>query len=283
MNNSIYRISLDMQKNSSQVCLSAKEGDTSRSIHITLTENGKSYKIEDGCYAVFTATKPDGNKLFNDCIIKDNVIVYDFTEQTVSAVGQMHCEVTIYDLNGNKITSSFFDIVVHNVECNANDIVSSNEFAALISVTADARNIADDLETKRDEGYFNGEPGPQGPQGPQGEKGEKGDKGDKGDTPDLTNHIRIWQPNTEYKVGDIVLANGVFLGYRAYPETVVLKCNEKHTSSADPIFDGVYWDVVFDISANNSFSDHEGNIITETYATKEDLAEAIGLALEGDY
>lgn len=259
MKNSIYRISLDMQKTSSQVSLSAKKGDTSRSIHITLTENGKPYKIEDGCYAVFTATKPDGNKLFNDCIIKDNVIIYDFTEQTVSAVGQMHCEVTIYDLNGNKITSSFFDIVVHNVECNANDIVSSDEFTTLISATADARNIADDLETKRDEGYFKGEPG---------------------ETPSLDGFVEIWQPNTEYKVGDYCLWSTYV--DETYKITYLMYCIESHTSSSNLMGNIQCWEQ-YDIKVTYAIKDAFGKVIHETYTTKAELTAAIGEALEGDY
>ena len=259
MKNSIYRISLDIQKNSSQVSLSAKKGDTARSIHITFTENGKPYKIEDGCYAVFTATKPDGNELFNDCIIKDNVIVYDFTEQTVSAVGQMHCEVTVYDLNGDKITSSFLDIVVHDVECNANDIVSSDEFTALISATEDARNIAADLEKKRDEGYFKGEPG---------------------ETPSLDGVIQIWQPNTEYKVGDVVIANLeevlVFEDNLYFPEpsrTIIAKCIGPHKSTTPfSLVNNTFGENVWEIlQETKAYYDALGRGIHNTYATKDEV------------
>lgn len=48
-----------------------------------------------------------------------------------------------------------------------------------------ANDVAQDLEHKRDDGYFKGdqgEAGPAGAQGIQGEKGEKGDKGDRGDS-----------------------------------------------------------------------------------------------------
>lgn len=47
-----------------------------------------------------------------------------------------------------------------------------------------ANDIAQDLENKRDDGFFKGDQGAVGPQGAQGVQGVKGDKGDKGDRGD---------------------------------------------------------------------------------------------------
>lgn len=166
MNNSIHRISLDIHDAGSQVSISAKKGDTARSLHITLTENGKPYRIAEGCYAVFTAIKPDKNYLFNDCTIKDNVIIYNFTEQTVPVVGQVRCEVILYDANNERITSPSFDIVVDDTVYNDEEIVSSDEATALISATAEAKAVTAEVEQKLANGDF---------------VGEKGDKGDNAD------------------------------------------------------------------------------------------------------
>ena len=189
MNNSIYRISLDIHDTGSQVSISAKKGDTARSLHITLQENSKPYRIEDGCYAVFTGVKSDGNYLFNDCIIKDNVIVYDFTEQTVPVVGQVKCEVVLYDSNNERITSPHFDIMVEDVIYNDEEIFSSDEANALISATAEAKAITAEVEQKLANGEFVGEKGEKGDPFTYEDfteeqlaslKGEKGDKGDPG-------------------------------------------------------------------------------------------------------
>ena len=56
-----YRVSLDMFDVSSQTTIKAKKCDSACQIHITLTENGKIYKIKKGCYATFNAKKSDGN------------------------------------------------------------------------------------------------------------------------------------------------------------------------------------------------------------------------------
>ena len=146
MNNSIHRISLDIHDTGSQVSISAKKRDTARSIYITLTEKGKPYRIAEGCHAVLTGVKADKNYLFNDCTIKDNVIVYDFTEQTVPVVGQVHCEIILYDANNERITSPRFDIVVVDTVYNDEEIVSSDEATALISATAEAKKASDDAK-----------------------------------------------------------------------------------------------------------------------------------------
>ena len=171
MNKSIHRISLDVHDTGSQVSISVKKGDTARSLYITLQENGKPYHISNACSAVFTAIKPDGNYLFNMCNIKDNIISYNFTEQTVPIPGKVLCEITLYDTNKERITSPRFDIVVDDTVYNGEQIVSSNEADSLISVTDEARAVTEEVKRKLANGDF---------VGPKGDKGDTGEKGDKG-------------------------------------------------------------------------------------------------------
>lgn len=126
MNRINYRISLDMFEVAAQTTIKAKKGDTACSIHITLTENGKIYNITDGCYAVFSAKKPDGNYIFNSdtCSIEDNAIVYDFTEQTVPCEGVVECEVILFK-DEQRLTSPRFNLVVDSTVYNGEEIVSS--------------------------------------------------------------------------------------------------------------------------------------------------------------
>ena len=64
-----YRFLLDVHDLNSQISLSFKQGDTGRVLYITLTENGDIFNIPQNCVAVFTALKPDGTIIFNDCEI----------------------------------------------------------------------------------------------------------------------------------------------------------------------------------------------------------------------
>ena len=112
MKDSHYRISLDIHSTQSQVSLPVKQGDTSRKVFISLCEGGKPYHIEADCFAVFSAKKPDGKVIENNCVIADNVIEYSITEQTSSARGIHNCEIKLYSTNYGLITSPSFSIIV---------------------------------------------------------------------------------------------------------------------------------------------------------------------------
>lgn len=112
MNYSDYRFTLDIQIHQAQVSIPVTFGDSARRLCIGLTDGRKPYVIGEGCRAVFNAKKPDGNTIKNDCIIERNVILYEFTEQTTSAEGIVHCDITLYDTEGKVLTSPQFTIVV---------------------------------------------------------------------------------------------------------------------------------------------------------------------------
>lgn len=53
-------------------------------------------------------------------------------------------------------------------------------YTQLVNAAERAEDISDDLESKLESGYFQGEQGPEGPQGPQGEQGIQGPAGPQG-------------------------------------------------------------------------------------------------------
>ena len=145
MNDSIYRINLDIHTVGSQVFLPVKRGDTARTILIRLTEDYKSYQIADGCSARFCGKKPDGNYLYNDCTISGGIITYNLTSQTTACEGVVECEIQLFDANGKQITSPRFSLVVDGTVYNGEDIASTPEADALKELTDRAERVLDDL------------------------------------------------------------------------------------------------------------------------------------------
>lgn len=113
MNYSVFRFTLNMHNHRSQVSIPVFVGDTGIRLLINLTDGGNPYFIEDGCMAVLRGKKPDGNPLFNECIILNNATIqYDFTEQTSNKEGIVECELNLYDIEGTLVTAPKFIIVV---------------------------------------------------------------------------------------------------------------------------------------------------------------------------
>ena len=145
MNYTEHKITLDIQKTVSVVSLSVKKGDTGRRLSIHLTESGYPYHISSDCYVVFTALKPDGHVVFNNCFIKDRAIIYDITAQTVAAVGLVACEIILYGADAKQLTSASFNMIVEDtVYDTEKEIESTDEFNALADLIAKVQRIYGD-------------------------------------------------------------------------------------------------------------------------------------------
>ena len=183
MNFSTYRASLDIHASGSQAVLHAKKGETKRRILITLTERGKPYLIGSDCRAVFTAKKPDGNKIFNDCTIEGNIICYTFTAQTTVVAGRLDCEIRLYGADNALIISPGFDLIVDAPVYEDGDVIESGtEVSALTALVSETNTLINTVNTKLENGEFNGPKGDTGATGPAGATGPQGPKGDTGAT-----------------------------------------------------------------------------------------------------
>lgn len=151
MTRSVYRFTLDIYKTGSQVMLTTKKGSTGRQLKVSLAEGYFPYEIADDCYAVFRARKADGTMLYNDCVIEENLIIYNFTDQTVSANGMMDCEITLYASDGTQITSPSFNILVDETTQEDDDIESSSEFGALTDIIGKLGNIGNLIKNAAEE------------------------------------------------------------------------------------------------------------------------------------
>ena len=142
MEYTVHKITLDIHKTVSPVSVHVKKGDTGRRLMIHLAEKGFPYHISTDCYAVFTAKKPDGKVLFNDCAIEDCVIIYDFTEQTVAVAGLMDCEIILYGAGGKQLTSASFNIVVEDTIYDTETAIeSTNEYNALADLIGKTQKL----------------------------------------------------------------------------------------------------------------------------------------------
>jgi hypothetical protein len=129
-----HKLTLDVHKTVSNASVALKKGDTAHRLLITLSEGGYPYHIGEDCTAVFSAMKPDGTAIFNDCRIEGDTVIYDMTEQTTAEEGMVSCEIQIYGAGGALLTSASFLLFVEEGVNNSGAVVSSGEFSTLASM-----------------------------------------------------------------------------------------------------------------------------------------------------
>ena len=157
MNSSIYRFSLDMHSAQSQISIPVLLGDTSRTFRISLSEHGVPFTIDNGCIAKISIKRPTGTRLEDFCTIEGNTtIVYNFNqnENTAAVEGIHDCDVTLYDIEGQKITSPRFTMVVSERVIANDDIIITDADITIIDaiVTAEAsRQVAETNRSQAEE------------------------------------------------------------------------------------------------------------------------------------
>lgn len=129
-----HKLTMDVHKTVSNASVSLKKGDTAHRLMITLSEGGYPYHIGEDCTAAFSALKPDGTAIFNDCRIEGDTVIYDMTEQTTAEEGMVSCEIQIYGAGGALLTSASFLLFVEEGVNNRGAVVSSGEFSTLASM-----------------------------------------------------------------------------------------------------------------------------------------------------
>ena len=178
MKKSDTEIILDLQKTNMPPVVRAKRGDTGRILRIRLSDGGRPYEIPETALCVFTGRKSDGTVLYNQCRIRDNVLEYEFTPQTCTAVGQVPAEIRIYGETGELLTSAGFLLEVYDTVYHAQEALGSETQAdALDALVCKTQSLYTEVTEKLQRGEFQGEPGPVGPAGPQGIQGPPGPNG----------------------------------------------------------------------------------------------------------
>jgi len=93
----VQDIILDVNKPEELVRVSVKKGDANKCLwRFCLVDDGEPVNLRQTDTACIRILKPDGKKILNPCVIRDNVIEYTVTSQTVSVAGRLLCQVEVY-------------------------------------------------------------------------------------------------------------------------------------------------------------------------------------------
>lgn len=156
MKHSRVTFNLDLGDIISDISIPIKK--TAKVLNIILMENGQPYEIEPDCKVVFYAKKPDGAVLYNDCIVKDNVVEYQLTTQTIALVGIVECELLVYGKDSSTpIHSPSFTLVNYEPVFDGGEAIeSTNEFTALTQAMGTLETLIDqakDIVSSKSDDY----------------------------------------------------------------------------------------------------------------------------------
>lgn len=177
----VHRLRLDLERPGIQAVSYMRKGDTlSRRMVLSLYEQGKPYRIEDGVTARIRGKKSDGTILYNDCFVQDNCIVVDVTTQMLAALGEVECELNLYGTSNALLTTPRFAIVVEDVLLADGQLESQNEFTAMTKATEEMKTLYNTVDEAYKSGAFKGEKGDKGDDGAPGKDGADGKDGAQG-------------------------------------------------------------------------------------------------------
>lgn len=177
----VHRLRLDLERPGIQAVSYMRKGDTlSRRMVLSLYEQGKPYRIEDGVTARIRGKKSDGTILYNDCFVQDNCIVVDVTTQMLAALGEVECELNLYGTSNALLTTPRFAIVVDDVLLADGQLESQNEFTAMTKATEEMKTLYGTVDEAYKSGAFKGEKGDKGDDGADGKDGAQGKDGSPG-------------------------------------------------------------------------------------------------------
>lgn len=175
-------------------------------------ETRDDYSIPQGSTAVMKVLKPDGTFTATDAeVVGESDVFAPLCAQATAAVGTCAAEVSIYDTDGKRITTTTFNFVV-DAECVGEDAGPSEDYVDIMGEYIEEVKASEELikelndhpPVPGDTGYWytwdadadayiesdlplpevsQGPEGPAGPEGPPGPQGEPGADGKDGYSP----------------------------------------------------------------------------------------------------
>ena len=149
----VTRMVLDMGKVDVQKSVAFTKGDVNRRWEVTLVDNGSPFDIPRNWTVALSAIKPDGNPIYNGCVVEHGKIVYDFASgaQLVTSEGIFAAEFDVFDETGQPVCSPRVWIQVLPVSRNLAPMESDPQFTLLRQFLERAGDLEADIGELREE------------------------------------------------------------------------------------------------------------------------------------
>lgn len=150
LNDSIDNLRIDLNRSKVQQSISVRAGDTkTRTIHVSITNNGNLYPLDNILFAEILIKKPDDKECDQAMIISGNELHYTFRTQDINVVGQSKCQIMLTGKDGSVVTTPEFNLVVYTKVLDQHVQESENEYGAITAQLAEAYQYAKAAEDSK--------------------------------------------------------------------------------------------------------------------------------------
>jgi hypothetical protein len=146
-NDSIDNLRLDLNRERVRGVIYVRENDTkSRTLHLTLSKDGRVVDLSDAIFCSILILKPDLNECDNPMVRYGNELQYTWRTQDVNVPGECKCQVQVTFKDGAIVTSPEFSLMVYDTEINPKHEESLNEYDSITQILVDVTNLKNDCE-----------------------------------------------------------------------------------------------------------------------------------------
>lgn len=142
----IYNLVLDLKQKITQTEIVIPQHDeNTQKFRIKITQNGESFKFEEGVTAELAVLKSDGNFVVIDAYNQGDVFVATLSPQALTTTGLTKAELR-FKKGSELLTSTQFTFVVREVVVSVQRVVSSTVYKELETLVAKSEEITKKLD-----------------------------------------------------------------------------------------------------------------------------------------
>lgn len=145
------KLTVDLARQGNARAIFATQNDKdSRSLEITLTDDGKPYTIPSGSCVVLNCVRPDeASATFLASTTEDGVVTVTLGLWALSVAGEVKCSVSVFDGEEKRLTSSTFIIEVAKTLCDDDTETDPESESLLAQLVASSVNAEESEAARR--------------------------------------------------------------------------------------------------------------------------------------
>ncbi len=142
----IQKISVDVSKPNFFQAIVAKQYDSgSRFLRVTFIHCNKTVEIDPTSTVLINATRSDGGKdSFAGVVNDDNTATVPLAYWMLELEGKVECDISIIDTDGNKLTSTSFELMVERASNKGDSISEDENYDVLVQLIEEVKSVIPD-------------------------------------------------------------------------------------------------------------------------------------------